>query len=176
MPSTIVIPRDLISAATILAPFLSSATAGSILTLSYFSIPIIRSVSVDHSPARALDHVKALFSSGSHIYPTLSVVCTGLYGLLAYSSPAGTSARSGYSVAAAGTLGIAPFTVMVMLPLANHALLDLYDKREKRGAGAVEKDKEELDGLLRRFEGLNAVRAGIMGMGAVGGLCTALIL
>jgi hypothetical protein len=170
------IPHELVSATKILAPFLAASTAGSILCLSYFPLPIIRAVSSDHSTARAMDHIKALFSSGSHIYPPLSGITAGLYGLLAYIAPSGSSQRIGYSVAAVGSIGIAPFTVGVMLGAANQRILDLYEKRKKDGAKAVEMDKKEVDLLLQRFEWLNAIRAAIMASGALAGLYTALVL
>lgn len=173
---SISIPSEIMPLTKILAPFIAAGTAGSILCLSYFPVPIIRAVSADHSTARALDHLKSLFSSGSHIYPPLAALCSGLYGILAYSAATGSPQRTGYIVAAAGCIGIAPFTTGVMLGAANQALLDLYDKKEKEGAKAVEADQGELERLLKRFEWLNAIRAAIMATGAIAGLYTALLL
>jgi hypothetical protein len=170
------IPSEVISTARVVAPLLSSALAGSILTLSYFSIPIIRSVALDQSTARGLDHLKGLFSSGSHIYPQGAALAGALYALLAYTAPAGSAVWIGYGVAAAGCLGIAPFTTMIMLPAANQALLDLYEKRKNKGGVAVEGDTQKVDALLKKFMWLNAVRAGIMAGGAVAGLYTTMVL
>ncbi|OCF38505.1 hypothetical protein I317_07729 [Kwoniella heveanensis CBS 569] len=160
------------STARFLGPFIASSTAGSILTLSYYSIPIIRSTSTEHSTKTALHQLRALFSSGSHVFPPLAFAATTCYAISAYvcDDPAH---RRGYIVAAMGSIGIAPFTTLVMLPAANQRLIDLDEKAKKGDLDGV-KNSKEVDELLRSFEWLNAIRAGIMAVGATVGLWTAL--
>ncbi|WVF71766.1 hypothetical protein IAT40_006574 [Kwoniella sp. CBS 6097] len=156
--------------ARFLGPFIASSTAGSILTLSYYSIPIIRSTSTEHSTKTALHQLRALFSSGSHVFPPLSMAATTCYAISAYFDPA---KRAGYVLAALGSIGIAPFTTLIMLPAANQRLIDL-DEKAKKGELEGVKGSQEVDELLKSFEWLNAVRAGIMAVGATVGLWTAL--
>lgn len=177
--SDLKIPPALISTARVLAPAIAAGTAGSILTQSYFLVPVIRSIVTDLSTARGLDQLRAYFSSGSHIFPQLSGVGAALYALLAYVERI-PAKRTGYSIAAAGTLGIAPFTILVMYPTVNKKLIEMHEKRLKAPAGAQavegESESERAEALLKNFEWQNAVRAGIMGAGAFAGLYTALVL
>jgi hypothetical protein len=162
--------QNFATAATFLAPAISLATAGSILTLSYYAVPVIRSTSAELSTKTALGQLRALFSSGSHVYPPLSAMSSTLYAFLAYSIPA---KRTGFGLAALGAMGIAPFTIFVMVPAANGRLIEL-DKRAKAGGFEGEKGNKEVDGLLRSFENLNGARAAIMATGGLVGLWVAL--
>ncbi|WVQ99131.1 hypothetical protein IAU59_006263 [Kwoniella sp. CBS 9459] len=160
----------IVRTARFLGPLIASSTAGSILTLSYYSIPIIRSTSVEHSTKTALHQLRALFSSGSHVFPPLAFAATTCYAISAYFEP---SKRGAYTLAALGSIGIAPFTTLVMLPAANQRLIDLDEKAKKGDLDGV-RGSNEVDELLKSFEWLNAFRAGIMAIGATVGLWTAL--
>jgi len=103
----------------------SLLSAGSIATLSVFDIPIMRS----QPASRSLPMLRWLFSRGSHIYPTQSVLTSSGFAYLAYNSvPAtattlptilahATKGKTGmYLAAALFTLSIGPWTTLVMLP------------------------------------------------------------
>ena len=76
-----------------------------------------------------------------------------------------------YAVAAAGVIGIAPWTVLVM-KRTNMALVNI----EKEGEEGVRKagGEERVKGLMKRFQRLNAVRGLIMAAGAGVGLWAAI--
>ena len=120
-------------------------------------------MSTNLSSRDALLEVRKLFRSGAQIFPRLAYVGTACALWCAYNIPA---KRSLYYVAAAGNLAIAPFTVAIMLPLANQRLIDLHEGAAK-GEFDGQKGLKEVDDLLKRFGMLNAWRAGLM---AVGGL------
>jgi len=158
--------RDAAVAATYLGPAIALPTAGAILCLSYYAVPIIRSTSTELSTKVALHQLRSLFSSGSHVFPPAAFAATSCYALAAYAIP---SKRLGYILAAAGCIGIAPFTTMVMVPVVNGRLIEL-DEKAKRGGIQGEKASPEVDTLLKTFERVNAVRAGIMAVGGLTGL------
>jgi len=137
----------------------SLLTSGAILSFSYSTVPILLSA----PPPLSLPHLRALFSSGSHIFPQLATLSSAGFAYLAYHAPAGTNARLQYAVAAAGVIGIAPWTVFVMKG-TNMTLVAI----EKEGEEGVRKagGEERVKGLMKRFRWMNAVRGGIMAVGA----------
>ncbi|KAL8740958.1 MAG: hypothetical protein Q9190_006393 [Brigantiaea leucoxantha] len=138
-------------------------TSGAIMALSYSTVPIFH----QHPNEVSLRHLRALFSSGSHIFPQCATAAAAAFSLLAYYSPAGGSRRLQYLLAAAGTIGIAPFTVFVMLP-TNMTLKEIGEEGDegiKKSGGP-----ERVQDLLQRFGRLNALRGIIMAAGAAMGL------
>ncbi|KAL8698750.1 MAG: hypothetical protein Q9224_001706 [Gallowayella concinna] len=142
-------------------------TAGGIIALSYSTVPIF----LEHPNEISLRHLNALFSSGSHIFPQLATAASTAFSVLAYNTPASSSLRNQYILAAAGTIGIAPFTILVMKP-TNMTLKEIGEQGEEgiKKSGGEQRVQE----LLRRFGRLNAIRGGILAMGAAIGLKAAL--
>ncbi|KAI4247541.1 MAG: hypothetical protein L6R40_001489 [Gallowayella cf. fulva] len=142
-------------------------TAGSIIALSYSTVPIF----LQHPNEISLRHLRALFSSGSHIFPQLATAASTAFALLAYNAPPSSSLRNQYILAAAGTVGIAPFTIFVMKP-TNMTLTEIGEQGEEgiKNSGGEQRVQE----LLRRFGRLNAIRGGILALGAAIGLKAAL--
>lgn len=142
-------------------------TAGAIIALSYSTVPIF----LAHPNEASLNHLRALFSSGSHIFPQLATAVSLAFSVLAYNAPIGSSARSQFLLAAAGTISIAPFTIFVMKP-TNMRLKEIGEQ----GEDGIEKSggEQKVQELLRRFGRLNAIRGGFLAFGATVGLKAAL--
>ena len=141
-------------------------TSGAIASLSYSSAPIL----IAASPKLSIPQTRALFSSGSHVFPQLAFLATAGFAYLAYLSPAQSTTQYQYFAAAVGAIGIAPFTVLVMKP-TNMTLRGIEESDEGiKKAGGDERVRE----LLGTFQKMNAVRAGIMAAGAGVGLWAAL--
>ncbi|KAL8871559.1 MAG: hypothetical protein Q9174_002631 [Haloplaca sp. 1 TL-2023] len=142
-------------------------TAGAVVALSYSTIPIF----VSHPNEVSLQHLRALFSSGSHIFPQLATASSAAFSALAYYAPAGSSLRSQYIVAAAWTIGIAPFTLFIMKP-TNMTLKQIGEQGDEgiKKSGGEQRVQE----LLYRFSRLNVVRGGLLAFGAGLGLYAAL--
>ncbi|KAL8721777.1 MAG: hypothetical protein Q9225_001626 [Loekoesia sp. 1 TL-2023] len=142
-------------------------TAGAITALSYSTVPIF----LAHPNEVSLRHLRALFSSGSHIFPQLATAASTSFAVLAYNAPIGSSLRNQYLLAAAGAISIAPFTIFVMKP-TNMTLKEIGEQGEegiKRSGG-----EQRVQDLLRRFGRLNAIRGGLLALGAAVGLKAAL--
>ncbi|KAI4111008.1 MAG: hypothetical protein LQ339_001010 [Xanthoria mediterranea] len=142
-------------------------TAGAITALSYSTVPIF----LEHPNEVSLRHLRALFSSGSHIFPQLATASSAAFSALAYNAPPSSSLRNQYVLAAVGAIGIAPFTIFVMKP-TNMTLKEIGEEGQEgiKKAGGEQRVQE----LLRRFGRLNAVRGGILALGAAIGLKAAL--
>ena len=195
---------DILQATSISVALISS---GAIATLSAFDLPIIQS----QNASRSLPQIRWLFSRGSHIFPpaaaissagftylafdALPVASRGLMNLLNVTSNG--SKVNGYLVAALLTIGIAPFTMLVMFPTVNEDIIQLTEERggarsveaakgsysevtdlsgpqRKTDKETTEKVDEKVEKLLARFKAQNWVRAVLMGFGGVVGLWTAL--
>lgn len=159
----------------VLAPAVALTTSGGILALSYYTSPILRSITARSTPdsaAFALSELRALFSSGSHVFPQMATLSAGLSTYLAWSCP---EARASYIGAAVGAISIAPFTIFYMLPVCNGRLIELDEKAKQDKTAVRGKGKErEVLYLLSEFERLNAIRAGLLALGGLIGLWTAL--
>ncbi|KAL9005075.1 MAG: hypothetical protein Q9188_002148 [Gyalolechia gomerana] len=142
-------------------------TAGAIIALSYSTVPIF----LAHPNEVSLRHLRSLFSSGSHIFPQLATAASSAFSVLAYNAPTGSSLRNQYLLAAAGAISIAPFTIFVMKP-TNMTLKEIGEQGEEgiKKSGGEQKVQE----LLRRFGRLNAIRGGLLALGAAVGLKAAL--
>ncbi|KAL8694270.1 MAG: hypothetical protein Q9218_001038 [Villophora microphyllina] len=142
-------------------------TAGAIIALSYSTVPIFLS----HPNEISLRHLRDLFSSGSHIFPQLATAASTAFATLAYTAPPASSLRTQYIIAAAGTIGIAPFTIFVMKP-TNMTLKEIGEQGDEgiKKSGGEQRVQE----LLRRFGRLNALRGGLLALGAGVGLYAAL--
>ncbi|KAI4186203.1 MAG: hypothetical protein L6R41_003620 [Letrouitia leprolyta] len=160
-------------------------TAGAIIALSYCTScpikqlafskfnPLLVTVPIflAHPNEVSLSHLRAVFSSGSHIFPQLATAASSAFSILAYNAPIGSSARYQYLLAATGTISIAPFTILVMKP-TNMTLKEIGEQGEdgiKRSGG-----EQKVQKLLRRFGRLNAIRGGLLAFGAAVGLKAAL--
>ncbi|KAL9011747.1 MAG: hypothetical protein Q9173_003430 [Seirophora scorigena] len=142
-------------------------TAGAITALSYSTVPIF----LEHPNEISLRHLRALFSSGSHIFPQLATAASSAFSILAYNAPNSSSLRTQYLLAAAGCIGIAPFTIFVMKP-TNMTLKAIGEE----GQEGIEKSggEQRVQEFLRRFSRLNVVRGTILALGAAVGLKAAL--
>lgn len=156
--------------AALLAPSIGLPLSGAILSLSYYSTPTLRAINARASTPLSLHELRSLFSSGSHIFPQLATVSAALFSFLAYSLPA---QRAAYALASASVAAILPFTMVVMLPASNQRLIDL-DEVAKKDPDAVKRRSGEVDEMLARFAGLNAVRAVLVAGGSILGLWTSL--
>ncbi|KAJ4355677.1 uncharacterized protein N0V89_003697 [Didymosphaeria variabile] len=115
------------------------AAAGGIANMSLFDIPML----VSQPASRSLPLIRWLFSRGSHIFPTAAFVSSSGFAYLAYNAlpPAtgtfnnllSSATRGGpvtwYVVAAALSISIAPWTMLVMVP-TNFTLIE---KNEQKG-------------------------------------------
>ncbi|KAL9129681.1 MAG: hypothetical protein Q9217_001923 [Psora testacea] len=147
-------------------------TSGGIISLSYSTVPILRS-----TPSHiALPHLDALFSSGSHIFPQLATLAASAFVFLAYNAPSGSDARMLYLAGAGGAVGIAPFTVLMMKP-TNMTLREIETEEEKEGKKGIEKvgGDKRIKELMATFQWMNAVRGTIIAVGAGLGLAGALV-
>lgn len=79
-----------------------------------------------------------------------------------------------YYLAAALTVGIAPFTLGVMWP-TNTKLKEFAQKEYVAGAEGDEKEAVEVQGLLKKWSCLNAVRGALPLVGAAVGAAAALV-
>ncbi|GAA5997129.1 DUF1772 domain-containing protein [Rhodotorula paludigena] len=160
---------------TTLACSVTLATAGGIASLSYSSVPLLSSLAKRASVPDSLADLRALFSSGSHVFPQLASLAAAHFASSAYSSSAASAARTGYSLAAGLTASILPFTVAVMLPAVNAKLIELDERVNKKKDAAREPSQDEVVTLLRKFGAYNAVRAALIGAGGVVGVWTAVV-
>ncbi|KAL8648992.1 MAG: hypothetical protein Q9210_004665 [Variospora velana] len=142
-------------------------TAGAITALSYSTVPIF----LEHPNEISLRHLRALFSSGSHIFPQLAAAASTAFSILAYNAPSSSSLRTQNLLAAAVSISIAPFTIFVMKP-TNMTLKEMGEE----GQGGIEKSggEQRVQELLRRFGRLNAIRGTILALSAAIGLKAAL--
>ncbi|RYP13037.1 hypothetical protein DL767_010910 [Monosporascus sp. MG133] len=192
---------------------ISLIASGGIAAISLFDVPELQS----QPASRSLPSTRWLFSRGSHIFPQAASLAGAGFLYLAYAvlPPATATAGgdllslrhvrtngaavNGYLAAAALSVAIAPFTVCVMLPATNSALIGI--NAEKGGARSVEdsvagkggaseftdlsgpqtrirvstaEEDEKVRRLLDMFGKLNLVRAVLLGAGGVLGLWTAL--
>lgn len=142
-------------------------TAGAITALSYSTVPIF----LAHPNEVSLRHLRELFSSGSHIFPQCASASSTAFAILAYNASPGSSLRNQYTLAAAGAISIAPFTIFVMKP-TNMTLKEMGEQGEE---GIKQRGGEQrVQELLRRFGRLNALRGGLLALGAAVGLNAAI--
>ncbi|OBS25261.1 hypothetical protein FPOA_05794 [Fusarium poae] len=137
--------------------------SGGIATLTFFDIPELQS----QPASRSLPSVRWLFSRGSHVFPSASLMSTigfiysasvdnnGFSSL--YSISNNTSKVNGFLLAAALLFGIAPFT-QLMIP-TNFALIRENNKlggaRSQKAAaeGNASNDRSALDSVKGSGEG-----------------------
>ncbi|RGP74769.1 hypothetical protein FSPOR_1348 [Fusarium sporotrichioides] len=125
--------------------------SGGIATLTFFDIPELQS----QPASRSLPAIRWLFSRGSHIFPsaslisTIGFICSASVENESFSSlfsiSTNTSKTNGLLLAAALSFGIAPFT-QLMLP-TNFALIR---KNNKLGGARSEKAAAEGDASTDR--------------------------
>ncbi|KAF2845472.1 hypothetical protein T440DRAFT_472602 [Plenodomus tracheiphilus IPT5] len=142
----------------ILSISIALLSAGSIATLSLFSVPMLTS----QPASRSLPQLRWLFSRGSHIFPPTAIVSSTGFLSLSYRAlpPSLTSkswtttitqllsGKSGYyTLAAALCLSIAPFTSL-MIP-TNFELIQI---NEEKGGSRSAKSAKERGGQKRSAE------------------------
>jgi hypothetical protein len=103
-----------------------------------------------------------MFSSGKTQNPPIAVVTAVSFSYLAWTlrSLPGNKARL-YGAAAVMTIGIVPWTLLMMNP-TNQKLLAKADN-----AAAVEGDENEVQDLLKRWTTLNGIRSLLPLLGSV---------
>ena len=148
-----------------LAPTLSLTTSASILGYSFFISPLVISTA-SRSPSDGLAQLRPFFEGGKYVFPPLSIVCTALWGTLAYALP---RYRTPFSIAAAGAFAIIPFTSLYMIPFTNNRILEL-DDAAKKGDKSVDARRGEVKGLMESFAKQNIVRGGMFWVGGLVGL------
>ncbi|KAL8772196.1 MAG: hypothetical protein Q9209_002631 [Squamulea sp. 1 TL-2023] len=126
---------------------------------------------LEHPNQFSLRPLRALFSSGSHIFRELATASSAALTALAYNATASSALRIEYMLAAVGSIGIAPFTMIVMKP-TNMTLKEIGEQ----GQEGINKSggEQRVQKLLRRFGRLNAIRGGILAWSAAIGLKAAL--
>ncbi|KZO99317.1 hypothetical protein CALVIDRAFT_553261 [Calocera viscosa TUFC12733] len=134
----------------------SSFLAGFITTFSV-SIPAISLA----PPPTAAQIWRALFNAGKGRAPYIALLSTASYAYLAYHASS-TSERAALAAASACVIAIVPYTAIAMSG-TNGRLLELAARGSKGGngeqAGLKEPSAEEVGALLRKWTGLNYVRA-----------------
>ncbi|KAJ4126989.1 hypothetical protein NW768_008610 [Fusarium equiseti] len=133
--------------------------SGGIATLTFFDIPELQS----QPASRSLPSIRWLFSRGSHVFPSASLLSTVGFICSAsasngsstlYSISTNTPKANGFLLAAALSFSIAPFT-QLMIP-TNFALIkknnELGGARSKKADGG-KTDRSALDSVLGSGEG-----------------------
>lgn len=137
--------------------------------LSVLAVPGLLNASPSVAPQALAQQWAGIYNPGKVLGPRFAMLASLGYGYLAYHRSGGRGGGGGagtgawalapFAGAAALTLAIAPWTVLVM-DGTNQALLRVA---EGGGAGAVvgeeEKKKREVAELLARWKGLNLVRS-----------------
>ncbi|KAH7173951.1 uncharacterized protein B0J16DRAFT_351135 [Fusarium flagelliforme] len=137
----------------------SLVASGGIATLTFFDVPELQS----QPASRSLPSIRWLFSRGSHVFPSASLLSTIGFIYSAsfsngsstlYSISTNTPKANGFLLAAALSFGIAPFT-QLMIP-TNFALIkknnELGGARSKK-AGGGKTDRSALDSVMGSGEG-----------------------
>lgn len=158
-----------LKAAKILAVTTSLLASGAILSISFYSVPILSS---SRSSTFSLHQLRSLFSSGSHVFPPAAMASSALFGYLGYVAPAGGPQRNAFFGAAVAILNIVPFTLYVMVPAANGRLIEMEERAKKHGKAGVDVSggDREVKEMLERFKWLNLVRAILVATGGALGL------
>ncbi|PLB39875.1 DUF1772 domain-containing protein [Aspergillus candidus] len=150
--------------------------SGNISTYSASSVPAVlestRSGTV--TPTSAAQIWRAMYERGKAQNPPIAAVTAVALGYLSWAVRAGSRlaplVRGGagmlYGAAAVLTVGIVPWT-MVGMSVTNGKLLELADGKGKG-------KEREVEGLLERWMGLNAVRAALPLLGGVVGFWASL--
>ncbi|RBR14435.1 uncharacterized protein FIESC28_07671 [Fusarium coffeatum] len=137
----------------------SLIASGGIATLTFFDVPELQS----QPASRSLPSIRWLFSRGSHVFPSASLLSTigFIYSASAsngsstlYSISTNTPKANGFLLAAALSFGIAPFT-QLMIP-TNFALIkknnELGGARSRKADGS-KTDRSALDSVMGSGEG-----------------------
>ena len=110
------------------------------------------------------------------MFPQLATLAASAFGFLAYHAPPGTDARMLYLAGTVGTIGIAPFTVLVMKN-TNMTLREIETQEERLGKKGIENagGEKKVKDLMATFQYMNYVRGAIIAVGAGLGLAGALM-
>ncbi|KAF4626910.1 hypothetical protein G7Y89_g11245 [Cudoniella acicularis] len=138
-----------------------------------FTIPAIRKAhSTEGASSVALAKVWTnVYNAGKALNPPVALAVASSFAYLAWSSPSrsGTSNNNSrlYTLAAALTMGIVPFTLMFMAPTNNKIF------RKAAQAATAPAFDSEFGALIERWSTLNFVRSllpllgGVVGMAAI---------
>ncbi|KAK5119503.1 hypothetical protein LTR85_007603 [Meristemomyces frigidus] len=157
----------------------SAFLAGMIASISYIGIPTMALAPTD----TIVRQWKTTFNIGKASAPPFAVTCAACFGFLAYSARALPRSRTLpvspfalYTAAALAIPAIVPYTLIVMEPAANRKLMHMAKTAEAGPSGtdlgASDADVQE---LLRKWKGMNLVRAAFVGTGAVLGAVASLL-
>ena len=157
-----------------LAPLLSAFTSGTLASISLITIP---AVITSPTPLTLLTTFHSALNSGVRVCPPLAVLSslahlTNSYYYYHYAGAGGgSSGAAKLSIAAAlATLGIVPFTILVMQGV-NEKLFSLeraeLEMEKRAGGGRGREVQRETRDLVRRWARLNLVRAVFPALGAV---------
>ncbi|KAJ8076303.1 hypothetical protein PM082_000723 [Marasmius tenuissimus] len=132
----------------------STLLSGSILSLSIISTPALLTPSSFSSPTHVAIQWKALYTRGARTMPPLAVFASSAYFYLAFKLfKYSRGLTQMYAAAGALTLGIVPYTLMVMVKtndaLSAKAVDEPVEQKESNG---------EVDELLERWTSMNLVR------------------
>lgn len=137
---------------------ISLVAAGGIATLSLFDIPILRA----QPASRSLPSIRWLFSRGSHVFPTATIISAAGFSALALRSlPASLASRTvlqllrdtkvrGYLAAAGLNIAIAPWTSLVMIPNNFELIRMNNDLGGHRSIASSQAAQKEIDGVRQR--------------------------
>ncbi|KAK9236969.1 hypothetical protein V1525DRAFT_405199 [Lipomyces kononenkoae] len=140
--------------------------SGSFMCLSVIAIPALKAPKIT-LPDTAM-RFRTLALTVRNTMPPLAVLSTSAFGFLAWKVP---SARMAYSIAAVCTIGVVPFTLLLVLR-PTFTLMSKAEVAEPKSRGTEDADWEK---LLDRWTLLNGVRAIFPLLGALVGLHTALM-
>ncbi|KAL4876811.1 hypothetical protein BJY04DRAFT_199292 [Aspergillus karnatakaensis] len=154
------------AAAVIAGSFLS----GAIMSVYMLTIPaLFESTS---NPGQLVKHWTRIYLNGHYKGPVICLSTTALYGLATVSKYAAGENWKVFATAGALTTGMIPFTVALIVP-TNNTLFRLEGQAKKDtggSAGASGVTWAEAEGLVRKWNRLNAIRSLFPLSGAVLGL------
>lgn len=139
---------------------LSAFTSGAIASLSLITVPVLLTNTTNASLLTSWRHT---LDNGVKVCPPFAVAAAITHVLNAYINRNSTSDGAKYSVAAAAsTIAIVPFTMMLMAP-TNEELF----KREKAAFGTATGVEPSSLGLVNKWGRLNLTRALLPAVGAL---------
>jgi len=111
---------------------------------------------------------KTLYIRGRAVAPLLAITCSLCYGFLAYAGRQPTDAMRLYAVAAGTVPLIVIYTAIHMEPLVNRPLMEMAARAQTGKKGKeIGVSEAELGQILRKWSGMNAIRAVVVGVSAV---------
>ncbi|KAF2211389.1 hypothetical protein CERZMDRAFT_43436, partial [Cercospora zeae-maydis SCOH1-5] len=131
---------------------------------SILAIPVVETGAAQENARFAAKQWQTAFDLGKVFAPPFAMTCAACFGFLAIQSIAGRYRISPSTLYATATVlapSIVPFTIAVMGPTTLDPLV-----AKANGQPNAPGDQETLD-LIKKWGGLNAVRAGLIGSAAL---------